>query len=252
VITFTGSLTLPQPALQVVALLGSMIFILTVLFSLRTNKILVENKILVLTFIFWMPLVLFLLSYMMRPVFVPRAFIVSSLFFYGLFGILIAVDRPAWMKSIPLLAVLIAAGLSVPNTYAFNRFPRSPFQKAMETIQAQTSQDALVVHDNKLSYFPGVVYYPKVKQVFIADIPGSANDTFAIASQKAMALYPQESIQQAVGGISAVNFLVFSRTIREYQQLGYEEHPQIAWLDENFYLQEVVHVGDLEIYRYTR
>jgi mannosyltransferase len=130
--------------------------------------------------------------------------------------------------------------------------PARHSRRRWKQFRLKTSQDALVVHDNKLSYFPGVVYYPKVKQVFIADIPGSANDTFAIASQKAMALYPQESIQQAVGGISAVNFLVFSRTIREYQQLGYEEHPQIAWLDENFYLQEVVHVGDLEIYRYTR
>lgn len=251
-VTFTGSLTLPQPFLLPVAVLSSAFFILMILLFIRSKFVLAERKLLFSLALFWLPAILFVVSYWMRPVFVPRAFITSSLFFYGLSGITIEKMQPWPMKSVPVFLVVIAALISLPNLYLFDRFPRSPFEDAIAFLQSSVKPDEIIIHDNKLSYFPGVIYYPNLNQAFIADIPGSSNDTLAFATQEALEIFPAHSIESAAEDYEVVDFVVFTRTLMELEDLGLPVHPALSWLEKNMTLFEAVRFRDLEIYRFTR
>ncbi|HAL17229.1 MAG TPA: hypothetical protein DCP32_10915 [Anaerolineaceae bacterium] len=199
-----------------------------------------------------LPILLFMASYAMRPIFVPRGLILSMLAYAILGGWMIALR---WKKFIgPFLAAAFigAALISLPAYYSFSEFPRSQFKAATEYLRNTTAAGDLILHDNKLSYFPSHYYDPELPQEFLADEPGSHNDTYALASQTAMQLFPAESLAQAVSGKETVRFVVFSRAIEEYRDMGAGEHPVMAQLGDAFNLSGHEAFGDLEIYTYQR
>lgn len=201
-------------------------------------------------FIFWaafQPVVLFAISYFMQPVFVARGFLAASLGMYALAGVVIARQR----QNAGILiggSFLLAAVISLPFYYSFSSFPRSDYREAANWVLSHQSDSFMVVHDNKLSYFPMAYYAPDLPQEFLADEPGSSNDTFAAASQEAMDMFPQTSIEQAVGEYQVIFFIVFEQTLEEYHQRS-EDHPVIVWLSDH--CQELVPdpIGDLIIYQ---
>ncbi len=87
-------------------------------------------------------------------------------------------------------------------------------------------------------------------QSFLADAPGTANDTLAVPSQQAMQIYPVSDIQSAVGSHAQVYFVVFRQTIQEYQAAGLDDHLQLAWLKQHYRLEGQVTFNDLEIYQF--
>jgi len=200
-----------------------------------------------------LPILLFTASYAMRPIFVPRGLILSMLTYAILAGWIITLR---WKKSIgPFLAAAFigAALISLPAYYSFSGFPRSQFKAATEYLRETTAVGDLILHDNKLSYFPSHYYDPELPQEFLPDEPGSHNDTYALASQTAMQLVPAESLAQAINGKATVRFVVFSRAIEEYRDIGAVEHPVMAQLDDDgFTLSGHEIFGDLEIYTYQR
>ncbi|TLN08168.1 hypothetical protein FDZ74_12360, partial [bacterium] len=148
------------------------------------------------------PLLLFAVSYLLRPVFVPRGFLVSSMAFYGLIGI-VAARRGAvgkWLAG----TVVVAAILTLPFFYSYAEFPRSPFRAATQYLEQRWQANDVILHDNKLSFFPSHYFAPELSQQFLADEAGSHNDTYALASQQAMQLFPQDSLAAAVGDARVV------------------------------------------------
>ena len=111
---------------------------------------------------------------------------------------------------------------------------------------------AVIVHENKLSYFPAHFYAPQMNQVFVADAPDSPNNTFELASQQAMQLFPQASLAAATQAYNDVYFVFFQLTVEEYAAAGLSQHPDLAWLDQHFQLADSRAVGDLNIYHYHR
>ena len=199
-----------------------------------------------------LPILLFTVSYTMRPIFVPRGLILSMLAYAILGGWMIALR---WKKFVgPFLAAAFigAALISLPAYYSFSGFPRSQFKAATEYLRNTTAAGDLILHDNKLSYFPSHYYDPELPQEFLPDEPGSHNDTYALASQTAMQLFPTKSLAQAISGKETVRFVVFSRAIEEYRNLGAAEHPVMAQLGDAFTLSGHAAFGDLEIYTYQR
>ncbi|MHB8934281.1 MAG: hypothetical protein ACYC6H_12525, partial [Bellilinea sp.] len=116
----------------------------------------------------------------------------------------------------------------------------------------ENAADDLIVHDNKLSYFPIHFYDPDLEQVFLPDEPGSHNDTYALASQQAIELFPADSLEDAVSEEDTVWFVVFSRAIEEYKGAGELTHPVLAELDKRYRLDQHNYFGDLEIYTFRR
>jgi len=197
------------------------------------------------------PAVLFILSYLIRPVFVPRGFLISSIGLYGLAGLVIAKRWHQAGSKILIGLCLSAALISLPYQQTFREFPRSPFAEAAEYLRDSSSADMVIVNDNKLSHFPLLIYAPDLTMKFLADTPGSANDTLAKNTQLAMGLISEESIQAAADSTNKIRFVVFEKTVQEYQIAG-QDHPVMTWLEANYALEGRIQFGDLEIFTYVR
>ncbi len=250
VITFISNLPLPGVLLAIAAV-GSIQVILLLLLESRRNRWRDEPAWLLLAFSILPPALLFAASYAMRPIFVPRAAMLSSIALYGLIGRVAACgQKRAVGVALGCLTVALAvAGL--PYQYTYNEFPRSPYQTTAAGLKQTAQETDIIIHDNKLSYFPMAVYAPDLKQVFIADPPGSHNDTLAPATQKAMNIYPVPDIEHAAGDSRRIKFVVFQTAIQEYREQG-KAHPILTWLDGNYQLAGHQAFNDLEVYEYVR
>jgi mannosyltransferase len=213
------------------------------------------------------PLLMFFVSWFMRPIYVPRAFIVSGVLFYAMAAVLLLeptilskkvsgeTKSPSKIDPFGKIAILLFILISIPALlyqYTYKSFPRSEFEKMMITIGDRCSENCVIVHDNKLSYFPAYVYDHQATQVFIADEVGTHNDTLALISQEAMNIYAQPDIDSAVGNYSEVRFVVFSKAIAEYEEIGVHVHPKIQWLDDHFIRDNHISIGDLEIFYFSK
>lgn len=250
-VLFTASLPLPGIWFAIALVLSLQILVIVVLELVR-SKGGRDGALFLAVMGLTPPVLLFALSYLMRPVFVPRGFLISGFMYAGLAGYVIA---QGWKKKIGvfIMGSFIAASLiSLPYQQMFREFPRSPFSEAVTMLEEEMQPGDRLIHDNKLSAFPFLVYSPDIQQVFLADETGSHNDTLAYPSQEAMQLFPEPSIVQAADGADRVYFVVFTRAIEEYQELEGIEHPQLHWLDEKYQRTERVVFNDLEVYTFER
>jgi mannosyltransferase len=250
-VVFHTNLPVPSSWLPA-AVLVSCLFFSLIIFELLRNRPKSEVFGALVSFTILPPALLFGLSYLMRPVFVPRGFILSSLTYYACAGYAISRTQ-ARMASVFLGIVFILPALGfLPFQYAYAEFPRSPFLAATRKL-AQVSQTGdVIIHDNKLSFFPAKYYDPALNQVFLPDPPGSPNDTLALASQKALEIFPVQDLSSAVQGYQRVWFVVFDKAIAEYHQMGVSEHPVMAWLSRRYQAGREYHFNDLSIYEFTR
>ena len=248
---FTAAMPLPPVLLGIAAILSFQILIM-ILLELRRREARVEGVGFMALLLLVPPLLLFGVSYIMRPVFVPRGFLVSSLAYDGLGGYVISRGWSRPPGKLIAAGFILAAVLTLPSFYTFNTFPRSPYQAATSYLEKEIQPGAVVIHETKLSYFPMHFYAPELVQSFIADPQGSANDTYAPISQQAMQLFPQPDLPTAASGYNALYFVTYTRVFDEYRSLGQAEHPAIAWLNDRYTLIAHQVFGDLEVFQYQR
>lgn len=251
IVLFHSHLPLPAPLMVVAVLFSVQIFTLILFETLRNGKR-DRSGWFLLTLVVGLPILLFVISYIMRPVFVTRVFILSSLVYLGLVGRAIADAHVKFVKVFLAAGTIALALIALPFFYSFNQFPRSPFNEAMAVVRKREVTRSIVVHDNKLSYFPSYFYAPDIKQVFLPDPPGSANDTLAAQTQAAMTVFPAHDLEDAVRGETHILFVVFQQTLDEYQEMGVTVHPGVSWLEKHFTFAGVQSVGDLRIFEYKR
>ncbi|MCI0478891.1 MAG: glycosyltransferase family 39 protein, partial [Anaerolineales bacterium] len=202
----------------------------------------------VLAFALVPPVLMFTLSYVMRPVFVPRGVIASSLAYYILLAYLVARAPRTLQIALSALAALIAV-MALPFFYsAWGEWRRAPFAEANQFLRAHAQSSDLIVHDNKLSFFPMHFYDRALPQEFLADPSDSSNDTLARGSQEALGLFPVE-LDVALSGRARVWFIIFQTAIDEAAQEGHA-HGNLSQLDAAMRRGDVAAFGDLRIYRY--
>jgi 4-amino-4-deoxy-L-arabinose transferase-like glycosyltransferase len=251
IIMFTAAMPLPQILMIIAAVLSLQILVMVLMEFWRYGRRDLGAWFLVGVFII-PPALLFAVSYLMRPVFVPRGFLVSSLSYFGLAGFAITRSWSRGAGKLIAAAFILAAALTLPSYYSYNSFPRSPYKEAAAYMGQANKRDAVVIHETKLSYFPMHFYAPDLPQAFLADVPGSANDTFAPASQSAMNLFPAHDLFSAAQGKQTIFFVTFSQVFTEYQQIGISEHPSIKWLNENYRFASRRVFNDLEVFQYEK
>jgi uncharacterized membrane protein len=249
ILMFTVHLPLEGGWLVAAAVLSLQLLALIVFETWRDRKR-DEGLGLVVAIALGLPAILFVVSYLIRPVFVPRGFLVASLAYFVLAGRVVVRRWRRGIGAVVLGGFVLAALFSLPFYYTFNSFPRSPFNEAMNALRAHVKPGDVIVHDNKLSFFPAYFYAPDLPMKFIADVPGSHNDTYALESQKAMQLFPEPDLESAVQNAQRVYFVTFTETIDEYQALGEEQHPALRWLEERYTLAELWTYGDLLVLSY--
>jgi 4-amino-4-deoxy-L-arabinose transferase-like glycosyltransferase len=248
VILFHAHLPLKGLLLPIVAVISSQLFFVVLWESWKQR---INNSFIDLLYFLMLglPLGLFIISYLMQPVFVTRVFILSNVMYC------IAASRVIvlkWKQGIGAFLVggfLVAAMISLPSFYTYNQFPRSPFRQAVDYLNLPNNNNIFVLHDNKLSYFPMRYYDEDREAAFLADEPGSPNDTLAVASQEAMGIYPVKEFSTAIAGKESLFFVVFTKAIEEFDSIG-QEHPVLETLSKKFLQTNHTVIGDLEIFQF--
>ncbi|MBI4314585.1 MAG: glycosyltransferase family 39 protein [Chloroflexi bacterium] len=196
-----------------------------------------------------MPLLLFAAS-LVQPIYIQRALVPAALAYALALGWLVAAPGvPAPVRwALGALAVATAvAGLWAHYTFA--QFPRPNFPTAVGFLQQRAVPGDVIVHSNKLTFFPMRFYDRALPQTFITDPPGSGSDTLYRSTQAEMGLFAAADPQTATGGAARVWFVIFDKAEDEYRPAG---HPHLAWLYAHYSVRGVWHVDDLAIYEFVR
>lgn len=246
VILFHAGLPLKGVLLPIAAVLSVQISVIVIWESWKDRKCTPELMLLALTGI-GLPLILFIISYAVRPVFVTRGFILSAVVYVILAARVIAIRWQRGIGVFTAMALAAAAIISLPSHYTFQEFPRSPFRQAVSYLEEQSRPDDVILHDNKLSFFPMHYYSPLLEQIFLADEPGSPNDTYAPETQQVIGLIPEEKIPFDSLANKRIFFVVFTKAIDEFAMID-QSHPVLRELESAAKPVEHVVFGDLEIY----
>ncbi len=218
-----------------------------VMLGVYTFKSKVKKNYIVASLIFLPPIILFVLSYLIKPVFVPRIFIISSVWFFITFAAFIAKDLNNSLGKINFLLFVSLSIFSLPYFYNFQAFPRSSFKELNNTLDQYGPQMHLV-HDNKLSFFPTMFYEERENSYYLKDPKGSPNDTLAYPSQLAMGYIASENIEQFLN-LDSLVFIVFQKTLDEYSENNLP-HPVIEKLQKTYASVWSYAIGDIVVFEF--
>jgi len=180
------------------------------------------------------------------PVYIIRGLIPASIVYAVLVGwALGAMPRVARvMFGGPLGALVIAVLVAF---YGYTGFPRGPYTSLDAFLRAQLQPGDVIIHSNKLTFFPAYVYDRTLPQVFLGDPPGSGSDTLARPTQEALGLFPTD-LEVVTEGKSRVWLVIFRQAVEQAQG----KHPHLAWLDAHFKREQTFEFRDAEVMLFAR
>jgi 4-amino-4-deoxy-L-arabinose transferase-like glycosyltransferase len=219
-------------------------FVLLSVFILKNKS---RKCVMIALLLVFPPTILFILSYIVKPIFVPRIFILSSVWFFILFSEFIEKNIRNYSGKINLGLFVIVSLISLPFYYQFNTFPRSSFRELANSLEI-FSPEVTVIHDNKLSFFPTMFYDERVNTFYLKDPIGSPNDTLAFDSQLAMGYVASENIEPYLE-LDRLVFVVYQKTLDEYNQNNLN-HPVVEVLRNVYKEIEEFYIGDIVVYKF--
>ena len=240
----------PLPSIWMMIVLA-LIFQILVLFLFWVFRNKDRKLIVIFVSAAGIPFLLFIISILFQPVFVPRIFIFSAFLSFGCLGVYVARSWNNGIGKIVLVTAVVVSAICLPFYYSFKSFPRSDFLSVSKYLQNENTSNSLILHDNKLSFFPVLVYAPDLNQAYLSDAPDSENDTLALESQIALG-YSAISHINEIPQFDRLFFIDFEIVEREYQNLGIED-PNLVYLS-NIYgnAKQVKKIGDINIYFYEK
>lgn len=174
------------PALWLpIAIFSSFLFLAVV--GLESRKWLSKPLDKLLLWATVLPVVACLLVSQWIPVYVIRATLPAALLYYLVLGrVWVAGTVPKPVRYLLAILALTVIGASLLYHYNYQNFPRAPYVELVTFLQQESQAEDLILHENKLSYLPARYYAPTLSQKFIADPPGSPQDTLAPAIRQAI------------------------------------------------------------------
>lgn len=206
----------------------------------------------------FMPMIfMWIASYLVQPVFLPRALLPSAVIFYiALAWLFTRADVPR-----PIVAVLAAAWavvivFSLVTHYTWDTFPNPPFDWAVHYLDGQVEAGDVIVHGNKITALPMIYYDRHLAQHYVRDIPGSGSDTLAVPTQKALKLLADECAAQAAGGAPRVWYITFKKFEDEMNSLvkddpGNRRYDSLGWLRAHYTPSMIKSFNDLDVYLFV-
>ena len=252
-LVFTFNLPVPNWLLPLVLFYSMLLLTLTLYLAFRPSIRQAANGSrwamgLILS-VFLVPVLTMFVISQIKSVYIERAVIVCALAYYMAMAHSFLKSRPPRLVLLSLLPVplLLAVALGYQYTYSF--FPRSPFRDANAYLREHRQPGDVIVHGNKLSFFPSHYYDRSLPQAYVGDAPGSPTDTLALPTQEVLGLIAQPHIGDATGDAQRVWFVVFQRALDEAAELGLENESK-TWLDSQYSLTNVEAFNDLLVYLY--
>jgi hypothetical protein len=97
---------------------------------------------------------------------------------------------------------------------------------------------------------PALLFDRELSQSFIGDEPESSTDTLAAATQQVLHIQAEESIETATRHARRVWYIIYARSIAEYQAAGHRTHPDLEYLDSRYSLQSMEDWDGLQVFLY--
>ncbi len=252
-LTFVTNLPLPSswlPAALFISLLVLAIAFLQTWRAWKTGLPQVRNG-LWMAYLSFAPVALLFVVSLWQPVYIERALLPAGVVFMLWLGwALFDTGMPAQVRTVVVALLLVAMAGGIYQHITYRGFPYAPFQELDVRLSEGASVGARIVHSNKLTMLPAVYYDRGLNQSFLADPIGSGSDTLAMPTQDVLGLWAEETPAEAAGGAGKVWFVIFSRAEAEYLNLGFDQHPHLAWLQANYRLDGVETWGDVLVYRF--
>lgn len=196
-------------------------------------------------------------SHLWQPVFLPRALLPSALSFY------IAM---AWLFTrsavpIPIKGILTACWggvivFGLITHYTWDAFPTPPFDRATVYLRAHLAGGDVVVHGNKITALPMMVYGRDIPQRYVRDISGSGSDTLALPTQQVLGALANDCVAEAAQGAPRVWYVAFDRLEEEMSELVAEKsdairYDSLRWLRQHYAQQDMQAFHDLLVYLFV-
>jgi mannosyltransferase len=252
-LVFTFNLPLPNWLLPLALFYSMLLLTLTLYFALRPFVRRAGTgsgwaTALVLTLFLVPVLTMFTIS-QLKAVYIERAVLVGALAYYVAMALSFSRSRPPRLVLLSLLPVLLLLATALEYQYTYALFPRSPFRDVDAYLREHRQPGDVIIHDNKLSFFPSHYYDRSLPQAYVGDAPGSSTDTLAVPTQEVLGLLAQPDVDHAAGDAQRVWFVIFQRALDEATELGVENQSK-AWLDSRYRLISVEAFNDLLVYLY--
>jgi 4-amino-4-deoxy-L-arabinose transferase-like glycosyltransferase len=211
-----------------------------------------KEGLLLLYLSFAPPLLLFLFS-QWTPVYIERALLPSgAIFCIWLAWMIRDTGLPHFAQYALLVLLAFSSALGIYQHIAYSDFPYGPFKELDVSLGQRLKHRDVIVHSNKRTMLPAVVFDKSLPHSFIGDPVGSEADTLAPATQKVLNIKAQDSIQSATSGAQRVWYIIHQRKIDEYTAGGYATHPDIEYLNQEFILADQESWNELRIFLYTK
>ena len=198
-------------------------------------------------------LLMWVVSYVFQPVFLPRALLPSALIFYVLVAWLFAsAGLPRGIVGVLVAGWGVVAVFGLSTHYAWDTFPNPPFPRAVAYLDDHMQEGDVVVHSNKITALPMVFYDRALKQRFVRDIPGSGSDTLAVPTQQVLGLLADDCVAQAASGATRVWYVTFDQFEGEMADLVRDDpenvrYDSLAWLNAHLRHEGTVAFNDLAL-----
>jgi hypothetical protein len=159
---------------------------------------------------------------------------------------------PNFVQPILLVLLGLSAALGLYQHIAYSDFPYGPFQELNASLRQRMEPQDVIIHANKRTMLPAMVFDPDLPHSFIGDPPGSAGDTLALATQQVLNIMAEDNIQSASNTAGRIWYIIHQRKIQELQALGYENHPDLSFLDTHYSLTSQESWNELRVFLYTK
>jgi hypothetical protein len=236
-------------ALAVVLIVVSVGLVQTISYARQTGT---KDGLWLLYLSFVPPLFLFLVS-QWRPVYIERALLPSGAIFCIWLAWVITKTNLPNVARYSLLGLLgISSILGIYQHVNYQDFPYGPFQELDRSLRQRMEPQDVIVHSNKLSMLPAMLFDRALPQSFIGDPPGSATDSLAPATQQVLRITAEKNIQSAAGNSPRVWYIIYRRAIDEYKAGGHPTHPDIEYLNSQYTLALEENWDGLQVLLYTK
>ncbi len=206
-----------------------------------------------LLYLSFAPAILMFLFSQWKPIYLERALLPSGTIFciWVAWSLLeTRLQRPVQVFIWVLLLASFTVGIY--EHVSFSGFPYAPYTEMMANLRSRMEPGDVVVHSNKLSLLPSVYYDRLLPQTYVADPPGTPQDTLAPSTQKVLGLEAQPDIQAAASSANRVWFIIFQTSNQQYIDAGYPGHPQLTWLMQHYRQVGMEQLGDLQVYQFAK
>jgi 4-amino-4-deoxy-L-arabinose transferase-like glycosyltransferase len=201
-------------------------------------------------------LLMWIVSHLFQPVFLPRALLPSALMLsIALAWLFTRGKLPRLIVGVLVAAWGVVIIFGLVTHYTWDTFPNPPFDDAAAYLDEQQNVGDVIVHGNKITALPMVYYARDLSQRFVRDIPGSGSDTLAIPTQQALKLLADDCIAVAAGGSARVWYVTFEQLEDEMAELikddpDNQQYDSLSWLRVHYTEMGAKHFNDLAVYRF--